>query len=49
MRRREVIAGLGAAAFAAPLEARAQQPGIPTVGFLSGRADDAIGCVVPSG
>ena len=38
MRRRELIAGLGTAAFAAPLEARAQQPTIPIIGFLSGRS-----------
>ena len=38
MRQRAFIAGLGAAAFAAPLEARAQQPTIPIIGFLSGRS-----------
>ena len=43
MRRREVIAGLGAAAFAAPLEARAQQPTIPIIGFLSGRSRAEVG------
>jgi putative tryptophan/tyrosine transport system substrate-binding protein len=43
MRRREVIAGLGAAAFAAPFKARAQQPAIPIIGFLSGRSRAEVG------
>jgi putative ABC transport system substrate-binding protein len=44
MRRREFIVGLGSAV-GWPLAARAQQPGMPVVGFLDGRSPRDAGYV----
>ena len=49
IRRRELLAALGSAAVAWPLSARAQQSGMPVIGFLNGASPEAYALYAAQG